>query len=87
LARKIAKVTQGQFYERHPYLYLLGFGLLIVSFFVVLNLLPLGDEEPSSPRISDSDRQQQCLESIPLDYPQSMYDNAVENCLMIGSND
>lgn len=78
--------NKGDFYERHPFLYLLPFVLGIVGFFVVLNLL-FGDEEPSQPRISDSDRQQRCIESIPLDYPQTMYDNAVENCLIIGAND
>jgi hypothetical protein len=68
-------------------MFLFGFGLAIVGFFVLLNLIPLSDNSPNSPTISDSERQQKCLRSIPLDYPQSMYDNAVENCLMIGYND
>ena len=74
-----------EFSDRHPILFLLGFALSIVGFFVILNLLFKQEDTP--PRLSDYERQQRCLESIPLDYPQSKYDNAVETCLMIGSND
>lgn len=73
------------FYEKHPILYLLGFGLCIVGFFIALNLIV--QEEAPPPRLSDAELQERCIKSIPLDYPQSMYDNAIESCMTIGMND
>lgn len=73
------------FYEKNPFLYLLGFALCIVGFFIALNLIV--KEETPPPRLSDSELQERCIKSIPLDYPQSMYDNAIETCMTIGMND
>ena len=73
------------FSDKHPLLYLLGFGLCIVGFFIALNLIV--QEETPPPRLSDSELQERCIKSIPLDYPQTMYDNAIETCMTLGMND
>jgi hypothetical protein len=73
------------FDESHPILYSLGALTLVIAFFILLNLIV--KDPPSTPKISDSELQRRCLESIPMDYPDTMRDNAIENCLLIGSND
>lgn len=71
--------------QKYPGGALIGFIFAIVGFFLILNLISgnfQNDETPSAP---ERDLVGECIASIPDYYSDSMKDNAVENCLMIGS--
>ena len=71
--------------EKYSWGSLLVVALAIVGFFLIVNLIGGTFQSNDTPPTPERDLVGECIASIPDYYSDSMKDDAVETCLMIGS--
>ena len=71
--------------EKYPWGSLLLVAFAIAGFFLIVNLIGGTFQSDDTPTAPERDLVGECIASIPDNYSDSMKDDAVETCLMIGS--